>query len=176
MLLFAGLDSQLSIVAQWRQHDKAFAFHAAERNFLEENVVGLGRSGEIETEEDRRSFKERIIAVPTVLARRVEGSDITIDLGSRWGEQLQKSYLLRNAVVHAPPDKPLERVTLLDLRAAAAAVRSYFEELVRKAPKTFEAQIQMLPAFEIPDEAKLEAVVAAERIRWSTLNSRFGGQ
>jgi hypothetical protein len=176
VLLFAGLDSQLSIVAQWRLHDKAVAFHEAERNFLKENVVGLGRNGEIETEEDRQSFKERIIAVPTILARRVEGREITIDLGSKWGEQLQESYLLRNAVVHAPADKPLERVTLLELRAAAVAVRSYFEELVQRAPETFKAQVELLPSFEIPDEAELETVVEAERIRWSTLNSRFGGK
>jgi len=136
--------------------------------------VSIGKDGEIETEEDRQSFKERIIAVPTILARRVEGRDVTIDLGNEWGEQLLKSYLLRNAVVHAPPDKPLERVSLLELRAAAVAVRSYFEELVRKAPETFKAQIELLPAFQIPDEAGLEAIIKAEKIRWSNLNSFFG--
>ena len=172
VLLFAGLNSQLSIVAQWRLHDRSSAFHEAERNFLNENAVELGVDGEIETEEDRQSFKERIVAVPTVLARRVEGQEINIDLGTKWGEQLQKSYLLRNAVVHAPPDKPIERVSLLELRAAAAAVRSYFEELVQKAPETFKAQNKLLSGFEIPDEADLEAVIKAERIRWDNLNSR----
>jgi hypothetical protein len=176
VLLFAGLDAQLSIVAQWRLHDESLAFHEAERNFLKENIVGIGKNGEIETEEDRQSFKERIIAVPTILARRVEGREITIDLGGQWGEQLQKSYLLRNAVVHAPPDRPLERVSLLELRTAAAAVRSYFEELVRKAPETFKAQMELLPAFQIPDEAGLEAIIEAEKIRWSNLNSHFGGR
>jgi hypothetical protein len=176
VLLFAGLDAQLSIVAQWRLHDESLAFHEAERNFLKENIVGIGKNGEIETEEDRQSFKERIIAVPTILARRVEGREITVDLGGQWGEQLQKSYLLRNAVVHAPPDRPLERVSLLELRTAAAAVRSYFEELVRKAPETFKAQMELLPAFQIPDEAGLEAIIEAEKIRWSNLNSRFGGR
>jgi hypothetical protein len=175
VLLFAGLDSQLSIVAQWRLHDRALAFHEAERNFLKENVVGIGKDGEIETEEDRQSFKERIVAVPTILARRVEGREIAIDLGSNWGEQLQKSYLLRNAVVHAPPDRPLERVSLLELRIAAAAVRSYFEELVGRAPETFKAQVELLPAFQIPDEAGLEAIIKAEKMRWSNLNSHFGG-
>jgi len=176
VLLFAGLDAQLSIVAQWRPHDESLTFHEAERNFLKENIVGIGEDGEIETEEDRQSFKERIVAVPTILARRVEGREITIDLGSQWGAQLQKSYLLRNAVVHAPPDRPLERVSLLELRTAAAAVRSYFEELVRQAPETFKAQIELLRVFEIPDEAGLEAIIKAEKIRWSELNSRFGGR
>ncbi|HXM22057.1 MAG TPA: hypothetical protein VN948_12425 [Terriglobales bacterium] len=173
VLLFAGLNSQLSIVAQWRLHDRSSAFHEAERNFLNENAVGLGMDGEIEIEEDRQSFKERIVAVPTVLVRRVESQEINIDLGTKWGEQLQKSYLLRNAVVHAPSDKPIERVSLLELRAAATAVRSYFEELVRKAPETFKAQNKLLPGFEIPDEADLEALIKAERIRWDNLNSRF---
>jgi len=174
VLLFAGMDSQLSIVAQWRLRDPTVEFHKAERNFLRENTVGLGRNGEIEIEEDRQSFKERIVAVPSVLARRVDGREITLDLGSSWGEQLQKSYLLRNAVVHAPPDRPIERVSLLDLRSAAIAVRSYFEELVLKAPETFKAQAAMLPAFEIPDKAKLEGVIESERIRWAALNAQFG--
>jgi hypothetical protein len=174
VLLFAGLDSQLSIVAQWRLHDQGLTFHEAERNFLEENVVGIGEDGEIEIEEDRRSFKERIALAPTILARRVEGREIIIDLGSKWGEQLQKSYLLRNAVVHAPPHKPLERVSLLELRAAAAAVRSYFLELTAKAPETFKAQIELLPSFQIPDEVGIEAIINAERVRWSNLNSHLG--
>jgi hypothetical protein len=173
VLLFAGLDSQLSIVAQWRLHDGASRFHEAERHFLMENTVALGRDGEIEIEQDRQSFRERIVAVPTVLARRVERREINIDLGTKWGEQLQKSYLLRNAVVHGPPDKPMERVSLLELRTAAAAVRSYFEELVRKAPETFKAQNKLLSDFEIPDEADLQVLIESERIRWEHLNSRF---
>jgi hypothetical protein len=170
VLLFAVLDSQLSIVAQWRLHDSKITFQRAESNFLEENTVGLGQDGEIEMEEDRQSFKERIVAVPTVLARRVEDREITIDLGTKWGEQLQKSYLLRNAVVHAPPDKPLARVTLLELREAVVAVRSYFEELGRKAPETFKAQVALLPAFEIPDQEKVKALIKAERERWKVVN------
>jgi hypothetical protein len=85
VLLFAGLDSQLSIVAQWRLHDDAITFHKAESNFLEENTVGLGKDGEIEIAEDRQSFRERIVAVPTILARRVEGREITIDIGNQMG-------------------------------------------------------------------------------------------
>jgi hypothetical protein len=173
VLLFAGLDSQLSIVAQWRLHDGAITFHKAESNFLKENTVGLGQDGEVEIEEDRQGFKERIVAVPTILARRVEGREITLDLGTKWGEQLQKSYLLRNAVVHAPPDKPLARVTLLELREAIVAVRAYFEELGRKAPETFKAQVALLPAFEIPDEEKIKASIKAEGERWKAVNSRF---
>jgi hypothetical protein len=34
-----------------------------------------------------------------------------VDIGTPWGEQLQKSYLLRNQVVHAPPNKPLALVS-----------------------------------------------------------------
>ena len=64
----------------------------------------------------------------------------------------------------------------MELRTAAAAVRSYFEELVRQAPETFKAQIELLRVFEIPDEAGLEAIIKAEKIRWSELNSRFGGR
>jgi hypothetical protein len=176
VLLFAGLDSQLSIIAQSRLHDDAITFHKAESNFLEENAVGVGRDGEIEILEDRQSFKERIVAVPTILARRVEGREITIDLGTKWGTQLQKMYLLRNAVVHAPPDKPLARVSLLELREAVVAVHSYFEELERKAPETFKVLGALLPTFEIPDEEEIKTLVKAERERWEKMNSRFGGE
>jgi hypothetical protein len=151
VLLFAGVNAQLSIVSQWRLHDPSITFHAAERNFLEENVVGLGRDGEVEVVEDRQSFKKRIIAVPTVLAKRVDGQEVTISIGTAWGEQLLKSNELRNTVVHAPPDEPLPRVTKAELRAAVDAVRSYFEELHLKAPEAFKAQGLLLKTFKFSE-------------------------
>lgn len=151
VLLFAGVNAQLSIVSQWRLHDPSITFHAAERSFLEENVVGLGRDGEVEVVEDRQSFKKRIIAVPTILAKRVDGQEVTINIGTTWGEQLLKSYELRNTVVHAPPDEPLPRVAKAELRAAIDAVRSYFGELHLKAPETFKAQGLMLQSFEFSE-------------------------
>lgn len=171
VLLFAGLNAQLSIIAQWRLHDPALVFHTAERNFLEENTVGLGRDGEVEVAEDRQSFKTRIVAVPTILARKVENREISIDLGTKWGEQLQKSYLLRNAVVHAPPDQALSRVTLLELRAAADSVRSYFKELLQKAPETFKVHDVLLKRFVLPDASELGTRIKAEEVRWRTINS-----
>ena len=156
VLLFAGVNVQLSIVSQWRLHDPSMTFHKAERNFLEENVVGLGRDGEVEVIEDRQSFKKRIIAVPSVLARRVESKEITVDIGTAWGEQLQKSHDLRNCVVHAPPGEPMPRVTRDELRAAGDAVRSYFGELLQKAPETFKAQGVLLNHFVFPEAAASE--------------------
>lgn len=165
VLLFAGVNAQLSIVSQWRLHDPSITFHAAERSFLEENVVGLGRDGEVEVVEGRQSFKKRIIAVPTVLAKRIDGQEVTINIGTAWGEQLLKSNELRNTVVHAPPDEALPRVTKAELRAAVDAVRSYFEELHQKAPETFKAQGLMLKDFEFtetdnPPESTSAATVA----------------
>jgi hypothetical protein len=115
--------------------------------------------------EDRQSFKKRIIAVPTVLAKRIDGQEVTINIGTAWGEQLLKSNELRNTVVHAPPDEALPRVTKAELRAAVDAVRSYFEELHQKAPETFKAQGLMLKDFEFtetdnPPESTSAATVA----------------
>ncbi|MFZ1009334.1 MAG: hypothetical protein WAN65_21005, partial [Candidatus Sulfotelmatobacter sp.] len=149
VLLFAGVNAQLSIVSQGHLHDPSITFHGAERSFLEENVVGLGRDGEVEVVEDRQSFKKRIIAVPTVLAKRVDGQEVTINIGTAWGEQLLKSNELRNTVVHAPPDEALPRVTKAELIAAVDAVRSYFEELYLKAPETFKAQGLMLKGLRV---------------------------
>jgi hypothetical protein len=153
VLLFAGVNAQLSIVSQWRLHDSSITFHPAERNFLEENVVGLGRDGEVEVVEDRQSFKKRIIAVPTILARRFENREISIDIGTAWGKQLQKSHDLRNTVVHGPPDQPLPRITRGELWAAVDAVRSYFGELLQRAPETFKAQGVLLNHFAFPSVA-----------------------
>jgi hypothetical protein len=63
-------------------HDPSITFHAAERNFLEENVVGLGRDGKVEVVEDRQSFKKRIIAAVRpkmpVPRRRNDGAEVII--------------------------------------------------------------------------------------------------
>ena len=144
VLLFAGLDAQLSIVAQWRLHDPAIAFDPAERLFLEENIVQLDRDGDVEVVEDRQAFKHRIIAVPTILARRIEGSEINLDIGTPWGEQLQKSYLLRNQVVHAPPNKPLAQISHDELYDACLAVQQYLAAVAKLAPKVFELQVMLL--------------------------------
>jgi len=56
---------------------------------------------------------------------------------------------------------------------AVVAVRAYFEELGRKAPETFKAQVALLPAFEIPDEEKIKASIKAESERWKAVKSRF---
>jgi len=144
VLLFAGLDAQLSIVAQWSLHDPSIAFDPAERLFLEENIVQLGHDGGVEVLEDRQAFKQRIIAVPTILARRVEGNEINVDIGTPWGEQLQKSYLLRNQVVHAPSNKPLAQISHDELYDACLAAQLYLVAVAKLAPKVFEPQVMLL--------------------------------
>jgi hypothetical protein len=158
VLLFAGLDAQLSIVAQWHLHDPGTQFEPVERLFLEENIVQLGQDGEIEVIEDRQAFKQRIVAVPTILARRVEGKEIKLDIGTTWGEQLQKSYLLRNQVVHAPPDKPLARVSHDELYDACLAVQHYITALTEVAPITFEVQSLLVKKNPFVDPAKRPTV------------------
>ena len=61
----------------------------------------------------------------------------------------------------------------MELREAVVAVREYFAELGRKAPETFKAQVELLPAFEIPDEEKIKASIRAESERWKAVRSRF---
>lgn len=158
VLLFAGLDAQLSIVAQWRLHDTAIAFNPAERLFLEENIVQLDRGGEVEVLEDRQAFKQRIVAVPTILARRVEGNEINLDIGTPWGEQLQNSYLLRNQVVHAPPNKPLAQVSHDELYDSCLAVQQYIAAMAKLAPKVFEPQALLLEKNPFVDENKRPSV------------------
>ena len=154
VLLFAGLDAQLSIVAQLRLHDPRITFEPAERLFLEENIVQLGLNGEIEVIEDRQKFKQRIVAVPTILARRVEGMEIKLDIGRTWGEQLMKSCHLRNQVVHAPPHKPLARISHDELYDACLAVQQYITALTEVAPITFEVQSFFVKRSPFVDPAK----------------------
>jgi hypothetical protein len=156
ILLYAMLDAELGIVAQWRMAEDVRRFEEPEVNFLNEVAVGIGHDGEIEVEEDRQSFKQRIIAIPRILARRVEGRDIEVNLGQLWGEQLLRGHELRNRLIHTPVGNPIERVTLTELLTAAKAVKSYFTELTSVSPEVFKAHAAIIDAFGLPSDADVE--------------------
>jgi hypothetical protein len=163
ILLYAMLDAELGIIAQWRMDEDITRFREPEVNFLNEVAVGIGHDGEVAVEEDRQSFKQRIVAIPRILARRVEGKDVEINLGRQWGEHLIKGHELRNRLIHSSVGKPVERVTLTQLLAAAEAVKSYFVELVSVAPEVFKAHGAIVEAFGLPKRAEVEKNLAAVR-------------
>jgi hypothetical protein len=138
ILLYAMLDAQLSVVAQWRMRERPDAFEEAEILFLNESAVGVGHDGEIWIGEDHQSFKKRIKAVPAILSRRVDGREESIDLGGEWGRDLLDGHLLRNSVMHSSFGSPMPRVTKQELERYTKAVFAYFEELSKKLPTTFE--------------------------------------
>jgi len=137
VLLYAMLDAQLSIVAQWRMREKEDVFKEAEILFLNEYALGVGHDGEVWLDADHQSFKKRIKAVPAILTRRVEGKEEGIDLGKQWGKDLIEGQALRNSVMHSAFGEPLARVSKEELIRSAKAVFAYFEELTVKAPATF---------------------------------------
>lgn len=163
ILLYAMMDAELGIVAQWRLAEDITRFQEPEINFLNEVAVGIGHDGEIAVQEDRQSFKQRILAVPRILARRVEGKEIEIDLGQQWGEQLLKGHDLRNRLIHTPIAEPIERVGLMELLAAAKAVKCYFSELVSVAPEVFKAHAVIIEDFKLPSDAEVERNLAEVR-------------
>lgn len=163
ILLYSMLDAELGIVAQWRLEEHRSRFEEAEINFLNEKAIGIGHDGEVAVEEDRQSFKQRIIAIPRILARRVEGKDIAVNLGQRWGEQLLKGHELRNRLIHSSIGAPVERVSLSQLFVAAKAVKAYFAQLVGACPEVFKAHGAILDAFKLPPEAEVEQNLATVR-------------
>jgi hypothetical protein len=138
VLLYSMLDAQLSVVAQWRMRERGTAFEEAEILFLNEYAVGVGHDGEVWVGDDHQSFKKRIKAVPAILARRVEGKEISIDLSKQWGKDLIDGQTLRNKILHSAFGEPLPRITKDELIRCAQAVFSYFDELALKLPVTFE--------------------------------------
>jgi hypothetical protein len=138
VLLYAMLDAQLSVVAQWRMRETPSVFREPEILFLNEYALGIGHDGEVWIGEDRQSFKKRIKAVPAILSLRVDGKAESIDLSTQSGKALLDGQDLRNKVMHSGFGEPLARVTKEELIRSARAVFAYFEQLTLKLPVTFQ--------------------------------------
>ena len=142
--IYGMLDAQLSAVVQWRMRE-AHKFEPAELVFLNEFAIAIGHDGEVRVAEDQHAFKTRVKAVPAILARRIEGEEITVDLGTQWGERLLRGYDLRKAVMHSPPRTAMARISMDELIEATEAVVGYFTYLRTLAPKSFEYLDLLLP-------------------------------
>jgi hypothetical protein len=109
----------------------------AETLFFSEMAVGVGHDGEIWVDSDHHSFRKKIRAIPAVLARRVDGKEFSVDLGSRWAQDLMRGHKLRNGVVHSSAGETTPRVSKGELISSVKAVRDYFAELGSSLPKSF---------------------------------------
>jgi hypothetical protein len=157
------LDAELAIAAQWQIAEDRTRFEEAEVNFLNEVAIGIGHDGEVTVQEDRQSFKQRIISIPRVLARRAEGRDVQINLGKRWGEQLLQGHEVRNKLIHLPVGESVPRVSLTELLEVAGAVRSYFAELSSVVPQVFGVHAGLLDRFKLPSRKEVERNLSAAR-------------
>ena len=155
ILLYGMLDAQLGIIAQWHIAEDGSRFEEAESNFLQEAAVGIGHDGEIAITEDRQSFKQRIIAIPRILSRRVERKDIQLNLEPLWGKQLIEGNNTRNKLIHSALGEPIPRVTLIELLKAANAIKQYFAELSVASPKVFGVFKVVLGKFQLPSESEV---------------------
>ncbi len=144
VLLYAMLDAQLSVMAQWRMKEDIERFREAEVLFLNEWASGVGHDGELWLNEDHQSFKKRIKAVPAILSRAIERKEGMVDLGRQWGKDLIVGKALRDRVMHPAYGQPLERISKTELIRSAKAVFAYFEELAKMWPETFEYLSVML--------------------------------
>ena len=163
IVLYAMLDAELAIAAQWQIAEDRTRFEEAEVNFLNEVAIGIGHDGEVTVQEDRQSFKQRIISIPRVLARRAEGRDVQINLGKRWGEQLLQGHEVRNKLIHLPVGESVPRVSLTELLEVAGAVRSYFAELSSVVPQVFGVHAGLLDRFKLPSRKEVERNLSAAR-------------
>src|SRR5439155_25697967 len=128
------------------------AFNEPEILFLNEIAVGVGHDGEVWVGEDHQSFKKRIKAVRAILSGRVGGEVASIDLGEPWGNELLHGNDLRNNVMHSRLGQPLPRVTKRELFVSFKGVVTYFEELSRILPRSFEyVKLLLEPAKELVD-------------------------
>jgi hypothetical protein len=137
IMLYAMLDAQLAVVAQWRMRESPDSFREAEVLYLNEVAVGVGHDGEVWLEDDNHSFKSRIKAIPAILSRRIDQKEYVINIGTKWGENLLTGYTLRNGVMHSGFSGPMPRISKDELRVSANAIRSYFEDLANHAPVCF---------------------------------------
>lgn len=156
ILLYAMIDAQLSIIAQWKMAESLGSFEAAEIAFLNEVALGVGHDGEPLILEDPQAFKQRIIAIPRILARRVCQRDVRADLGQSWGADLLRGHTLRNELVHSPIGTEMPRVTISELLVIAKAVKRYFEELVSIAEPVFGVFSNLLDSFGLPPDVEIE--------------------
>ena len=138
VLLYAMLDAQLSVMAQWRMRENIGRFREAEVLFLNEWASGIGHDGELWLDEDHQTFKSRIKGVPAILGRAVEHREAIVDLSKLWGNDLITGKALRDRLMHPAYGQPLVRVSKTELIQAAKAVFDYFEELTRIWPRTFQ--------------------------------------
>ena len=152
ILLYAMVDAQLSIISQWKMAEHPAEFLPAEVNFLSEIAVGVGHDGEALVEEDHHAFKQRIIAVPRILARRIENAEVRPNLGDAWGEELLRGHGLRNQLVHPPQAGDMPRITIPELLGIAKAIKQYFSELATIAPRNFGLYELLLDAFDLPTD------------------------
>jgi hypothetical protein len=137
VLLYAMLEAQLAVASQWKIRESPSAFSEAEILFLNEVAVGIGHDGEVWLDSEQHPFKKRIKAIPSVLARCIDGVDFVIDLGGAQGQALLQGHGLRNQVMHSSPGIALPRVSKEELVKYSEAVRAYFSELATHAPKAF---------------------------------------
>jgi len=163
ILLYAMVDAQLSIIAQWKLAERPDDFLPAEVNFLNEVAIGVGHDGEAFVEEDHHAFKQRIIAVPRILSRRVENAEVRPNLGDAWGEELLRGHSLRNELVHPAQDREMPRITILELLTTAKAVKRYFGELAVIAPQSFGLYEQLLDSFDLPSDASVNRTLTKVR-------------
>jgi hypothetical protein len=144
ILLYAMLDSQLSVVAQWRMREDIERFQEAEVLFLNEWASGIGHDGELWLHEDHQNFKSRIKAVPAILGRAVEKKEASVDLSKQWGSDLLVGKSLRDKVMHPSYGQALVRVSKAQLIQSAKGVYAYFDALTRTWPETFKHLAVML--------------------------------
>jgi|GEM_PF-1860687 hypothetical protein len=150
ILLYAMVDAQLAIVSQWRIAEDASRFSEPELNFLNEIAIGIGHDGEVSIDDDHHPFKQRIVAIPRILARAVEHKDVRINLGLSWGEKLLEGGRVRNKLVHSPVGEEIPIVTITELLGFAEAVKSYFSALCSEMPVVFVPYSSLIDSFELP--------------------------
>jgi len=138
VFLYAMVDAHLSLWTQAYLKSHGEKFEGPEVLFLSEFVVGVGTEGDVEFAEAHNKFKQRVVGVPRILARRVLNRDTKIQLGDAAGQDLLLYKDMRDRVMHPSTGQDICRVTKDELQRAEKAVHAYFVQLGQLLPELFE--------------------------------------
>ena len=144
VLLYAMLDAHLSLWTQAYLKSHGEKFEGPEVLFLTETVVGVGNEGDVEFAESHQKFKQRVTAVPRILARRILNRDVQIQLGDVGGRDLLFFKEMRDRVMHPVVGEDICRVTKDELKKAETAVLAYFAQIGQVAPEIFKVYTALI--------------------------------
>ena len=137
ILMFGMIEAELAAISYALMTGNIDKFEEPEVLFMLERVVKINDTAEVSMSESKTAFKQRIIAVPQILSRRILGKELEIRKGVRFWQELESFYTMRSRIMHPLANQEFPRVSKDELLQAWKATKSYFAMLKDGAPQLF---------------------------------------